>query len=303
MRIVQTLILAIIAPVLSGRLLAADELSIEHQGVGRHYLMHMPEAAGGARPLVIWLHGLQSANWQNDTRPEIDAAADRAGFVALYPAALQGRWNYSGQRDEKAKIVDADADDVGFIAKLMDDLVARQIADQRRVYVIGESRGGVMTFELMCHLADRIAAAAPLISGMLEGQRDACAPTRAVPIFAVDGTNDPIQFYDGWLLPTGRLLSVPETLEFWRREHGCTGEEHEMLPHRVAGDPTRILLIRWTGCGVEDSVRLYRINGGGHRVPSLTPPTDDDWARRAGRQNEDIETIDAFWEFAKRFSR
>ena len=76
-----------------------------------------------------------------------------------------------------------------------------------------------------------------------------------------------------------------------------------MLPHRVSGDPTRPLLIRWTGCAVEDSVRLYRVNGGGHRVPSLTPPADDDWARRAGRQNEDIETIDAFWEFAKRFRR
>jgi hypothetical protein len=39
------------------------------------------------------------------------------------------------------------------------------------------------------------------------------------------------------------------------------------------------------------------------RVPSLTPSADDDWTRRAGRQNEDIETIDAFWAFAKRSSR
>ena len=140
---------------------------------------------------------------------------------------------------------------------------------------------------------------------MLEGQRDACAPTRAVPIFAVDVTNDPdpIQFYDGWLLPTGRPLSIPETLEFWRRQHGCTGEEREMLLHRVAGDPTRILLIRRTGCAIEDSVRLYRVNGGGHRVPSLTPSVDDDWTRRADRQNEDIKMIDAFWELAKGFSR
>jgi polyhydroxybutyrate depolymerase len=250
MRIAHALTLAIFAAVLPAPLSAADDLSIEHQGVARHYLMHLPAGPGSARPLVIWLHGLQSPDWQNNTRPEIDAAAEREGFVALYPAALQGRWNYSGQRDEKAKIGDSDADDVGFIAKLMDDLVARQIAEPRRVYVIGESRGAVMTFELMCRLADRIAAAAPLISGMLEAQRDACAPTRAVPVFAVDGTNDPIQFYDGWLLPHGRLLSVPETLEFWRREHGCSGEERELLPHRVAGDPTRILLIRWTGCAV-----------------------------------------------------
>ena len=207
-----------------------------------------------------------------------------------------------GQRDEKAKIGEADADDVGFIAKLMDDLVARQISDPQRVYVIGESCGGVMSFELMCRLADRIAAAAPLISGKLEAQRDACAPTRAVPIFAVDGTNDPIQFYDGWLLPTGRLLSVPETLEFWRREHGCTGEEREMLPHRLAADPTRVELVEWIGCRTDNVVWLYRVADGGHQVPSFTA-VPESWVREAGRQNQDIETIDEFWKFAASFSR
>ena len=115
-----------------------------------------------------------------------------------------------------------------------------------------------------------------------------------MPIFAVDGTNDPIQRYDGWLFPTGRLLSVPETMEFWRRQHGCTGQKATSLPHRIGADPTRLLLVEWTGCTAEDAVRLYRVSGGGHHVPSFAPAPDDDWARHAGRQNQDIETIDEF---------
>jgi poly(3-hydroxybutyrate) depolymerase len=52
----------------------------------------------------------------------------------------------------------------------------------------------------------------------------------------------------------------------------------------------------------EDAVRIYRVNGGGHHVPSFTPVPDDDWATQAGRQNHDIETIGEFWAVAKRFS-
>jgi polyhydroxybutyrate depolymerase len=191
---------------------------------------------------------------------------------------------------------------VGFIRSLIDDLAARRLVDPKRVYAIGDSRGGLMTFELMCHLADRIAAAAPLITGMPEGQRAACKPARTVPIFAVDGTDDPVQPYDGWLFPTGRLLSVPETMEFWREQHSCIGQKARLLPHRIEADPTRLLLVEWRGCTTEDAVRLYRVIGGGHQAPSFAPAPDDDWARQAGRQNQDIETLDEFWAFAKKFS-
>jgi polyhydroxybutyrate depolymerase len=229
--------------------------------------------------------------------------AGRTGFVAAYPEALELRWNYTGQLGAKVMAGDQIADDAGFIGKLIDRLTEQKIVDPSRVYVIGESRGGLMAFELMCRMADRIAAAAPLITGMTEAQRDACNPSRPVPVFAVNGTGDPIQRYDGWLFPTGRLLSVPETMEFWRLRHGCTGQKATPLPHRFATDPTRMLLVEWTGCRTEGAVRLYRVEAGGHRVPSLEPAPDDDWAKRAGPRSRDIETIDEFWSFARRFSR
>jgi len=276
--------------------------SVEHQGVARPYLMHLPQGKSGALPLVVYLHGLRSDDWHNHSWPELDATADREGFVATYPEAIKGRWNFSGQRDEKMKIGDEPADDIGFLAKLIDDLVSRGVADPKRVYAIGESRGSLMSFELMCRLADRIAAAGALISGMIAGQRDACAPSRAVPVFALAGTADPVQFYDGWLLPSGRLLSVPETMEFWRVRHGCTGQTLTELPHRLGDDTTRLTLIQWTGCTTENAVRLYRVDGGGHRVPSLRTAPEQEWEKKFGRQNHDIETIDTFWDFAKSFA-
>jgi polyhydroxybutyrate depolymerase len=282
---------------------AEEGQAIEHQGVARHYLMHRATGKVGMLPLLIYLQGLRPGDWRNHTWLELDAAADREGFVAVYPEALQHRWNYTGQLSEKVKAGDAIADDVGFIAALIDQLVSQGVADPKRVYVIGESRGGLMGFELMCQLAGRIAAAGALITGMTEGQRDACAPAIAVPVFVLAGSADTMQAYDGFLAPTGRLLSVPETMEFWRVRHGCTGQKMSPLRHRIEDDPTSITLVQWTGCTIDDGVRLYRVDGGGHRVPSLTVAPEDDWAKKAGRQNHDIETIDAFWDFAKRFAK
>lgn len=282
---------------------AGDDFLIEHEGTARHYLMHRPPSAeNSARPVVIYLHGLRPADWKNHTQSEIDAAADREGFVAVYPEAVEHRWNYAGPPDGTTQAHGKAVDDVGFISILLDELVGRKIADPTRIYVIGDSRGGLMTFELMCRLADRIAAAGPLISGMTDAQREACKPALAVPVFVVAGVNDPIQPYDGWLSDARRLLSVPETMEFWRQLHGCTGQTRKLLPHRNQADGTRVALWEWTGCRTPNAVKLYRVAGGGHQVPSFTSASPE-WVTQAGAQNQDIETIDEFWGFAKQFSR
>jgi polyhydroxybutyrate depolymerase len=157
-----------------------------------------------------------------------------------------------------------------------------------------------MTYTVMCQLADRIAAAGPLISGMSSLQIAECNPPRAVPLFALGGTNDNWQPYDGFLGKESRLLSVPETVEFWRVRHRCTGQESKLLPHRLSEDTTRIVLSEWTGCATEGAVRLYRVNGGGHQVPTFAPGNPE-WIKKAGRVNHDIETAEEFWSFAKKF--
>jgi hypothetical protein len=53
---------------------------------------------------------------------------------------------------------------------------------------------------------------------------------------------------------------------------------------------------------VDGAVRLYRVNGGGHQVPTFAPD-DPEWIKKAGRRNHDIETAEEFWSFARKFSR
>jgi polyhydroxybutyrate depolymerase len=188
-------------------------------------------------------------------------------------------------------------DDLGFIRVLIDDLIAKNIADPKRVYVTGMSRGGLMSFTVACALADRVAAAVPLITPMTEYQRDDCKPARLMPLLALAGTADPSQPFNGVKWPLGRLLSVPETMKFWCMLHGCRQMDMTPVAHRQASDPTSVVVVSWTQCASGAPLRLYRVRGGGHRLPSL-----DDTPEKPGRfglRNRDFETAEIVWAFFK----
>ena len=286
---------------------AAEPLTIEHQGLTREYLEHRSSAPATApQPLLIYLHGVRPPNWKNHTEPTIDALADREAVIVVYPKAVRERWNYAAvMGSPPAMAGNKMADDIAFISKLIDLYTSTKGADAKRVYVMGDSRGGLMTFSLMCRLAGKIAAAAPMITGMTDIQIKSCKPSRAVPLMVVAGSKDPVQPYDGWLYPESgyRLLSVAETMEFWRVQHGCKGQTAALIPHRVQEDATKLWKIDWTDCKLEGAVTLFGVDGGGHQVPGLVVHPDSEWLRQGGPQNHDIETIEEFWTFAKTFSR
>lgn len=288
---------------------SAETLRVTHQGVERVAELHRPAMApAGPRPLVIALHGRsQSAKQLREgvgcCGLSFDALANREGFAVLYPEAVGLEWSYGRPIMAPMPAIDGEpVDDLGFIRSLIDGLVARQIADPARIYVTGVSRGGLMAFTLACALADRIAAFAPLITGMTDLQRDDCRPARPVPLLVIAGTNDLAQSYDGALARHGRLLSVPETMEFWRAQHGCTGQDIRLLPLREKPFRTTVLRVDWTGCKGNAPVTLYRVQGGGHQVPSLAP-SDERTDSRFGPRNRDIETVEELWTFFKATSR
>lgn len=296
------LILSIFLSICQAR--ADDVVTLTHQGVARTAMIYEPPGLpAGPAPVVIGLHGRGQSIDRFRGWLHLDSTADRQGFRVVYPVAIDKEWSYGRPIARLMPTVnDQPADDLGFIRLLIDNLIAAKRADPTRVYVTGASRGGLMTFTLACALADRVAAVAPLITGMTEYQRDACKPAKAMPIIAVDGTNDRDLPYDGWMFPLGRLLSVPETIEYWRMQNGCTKEAGKEIQHRDPSDPTSIWRIDWTDCSSGAPLRLYRVNGGGHQVPSLSPNSEINF-KHFGTRNHDIETADEIWSFVKNFSR
>jgi polyhydroxybutyrate depolymerase len=274
---------------------ADDAGTLRYQGVDRHYVLHKGTHEVAPAPVVVALHGLDETLEALRGSWTMDAVADREGFDILYPEALAGRWAYVDSRP--VALPDGGlVDDIGFINSLLDKLMAEHVVDAAHVYVAGASNGGLMAWTLACATSDRIAAVAPLITGMIERQVEQCHPQRLVPLVVIAGTDDWVQAYDGAMAPTFRLLSVPESLEYWRRLRGCQSRKLSEPPRHEPTDPTAAVLVEWTECKDPSPQRFYRIEGGGHFLPSFAPLSGREKRRHGGR-SQTIETAEELWSF------
>ncbi|MBK8254519.1 MAG: prolyl oligopeptidase family serine peptidase [Polyangiaceae bacterium] len=123
-------------------------------------------------PLVIFFHGPEGTPAQVDKRTawrklaaKFDVSGDAAhpGFVLLMP---QGRLL---KRDKTGAIFDSDFVgennvDVAFVDALVADLQKRGLIDKKRVYTLGESKGGLMAATYAMLRADKVAAFAAFAS-------------------------------------------------------------------------------------------------------------------------------------------
>jgi polyhydroxybutyrate depolymerase len=283
---------------------ADDVLTFTLQGIKRTATLYRPaELQDGPAPVLIALHGRGQTVESFREWLHFETAADREQFLVAYPEAVETDWSYGRPILKPMPAVNGEiVDDVAFIRRLIDELTISKQVNPARIYVAGISRGGLMAYTIACALADRVAAVAAVISPMTEYQRQDCRPAKPVPLMVVAGTHDRLQPYDGWLAPAGRLLSVPETMEYWRAQNGCRNQRWVDIPHLEPSDPTRIWLLQWTDCESGKSLRLYRVNGGGHQAPSLAPSSQEE-IKKFGLRNRDVESADEIWSFVKDYSR
>ena len=257
---------------------AGQARTLEHQGIERHYYLHNIEAAASAPvPLVVSLHGYRGTDQALAERDELSQiaweplsrVADRERFIVAYPHAWLGRWS-SSEGLENITLEDGrTVDDVGFVFGMIARLVDEGLADAERVYLTGFSDGAIMSYKLLCTAEAPFAAAAPAAGTMYQKHRDTCAATVPIPLLAIAGTNDRSVPYDGWLFPTGREISIPETMEHFRLLHGCTGQTAKLRDDRITGDGSRVREVVWTGCGTP---KRRQAAPGRRRRPQLAEP-------------------------------
>lgn len=279
----------------------AENASLSFQGIDRPYLLHNA-AKGNPRPLVVALHAWDQPTDDLQQSWTMDAVAEREGFAVVYPRSLKGRWSYVETRSVRLPNGEGTVDDLGFLRALIDRLIEDKVADPGRIYVAGVSNGALMTWTLACGLADRLAGAAPLLSGMVQRQLEQCRPGRQLPLLVIAGTEDWTQPYDGWIVPGHRLLSIPESLEFWRRQRGCDWVERYFVPPHAPDDRTRAVRVDWTDCTDSAPMRFLRIEGGGHVLPSYVPLSDREKPGH-GQRSRTVETAEEIWRFFRSSAR
>ncbi|WP_168201512.1 alpha/beta hydrolase family esterase [Phreatobacter aquaticus] len=270
---------------------------------GNRTMLVTDHGRGRPAPLVIVLHDALGSSELVRRSMTWDAIAARDGLIVAYPQGLRQVWN-DARPDGAIVASGARADDIAFLRRLVGDLVAQGKVDRRRVYVAGVGQGGRLVYRLACDAGDVFGAAAALLATLPASLVRDCrgAP---VPLMIMAGTEDPLSPWGG--NPgrqggEGATLSSEATFAFFRERHSCRGAEGRAVPDRTAEDGSKVVVMEGAGCRV--SLRLYHIEGGGHRVPGLVeqPPLSLR-GPALGRQNRDIDAAEEIWAFFRDKSR
>lgn len=232
----------------------------------------VPPAHDGstALPLVVLLHGYSASAAVQDAYFGTSRAARVDGFYLLLPDGTSDTsgnrfWNAGACCDLGATGVD----DVGYLTGLLDTVEATVPVDTSRVYFIGHSNGGFMSYRMACELGDRITALASLAG--TEGVSQVCEPSGAVSVLHVHGTLDATVLYSGGLLAGVPYIGAEAEVAAWRTRNGCSDTSAASGPHdydsAVLGPESDVTT--WSSCDEGSIVELWRMNASSH-IPGVT---------------------------------
>ncbi len=263
----------------------------------RMYYQHT--AATTPAPVVIVLQG--DGGSINDARKlGFEELADTQGFTTIYPKTIKRQWN-DGRRSDFVR--ETNIDDVGFIKAIIDKLVEDKVADPQRIYITGFSDGGIMAYRAACELADSVAAIAPVSASMPAGYQYICKPARAVPVLAINGTNDSTVPWSGgkfnsrdYKNDNGEVLAVKMSLGFWHKRDRCLKKPiNDSVAQQVNSSVFSVVRVHhWEGCDVQ----LYEIVGAQHGWPGRASAVAFNREAASGESNQ-MDATQVIWNFFK----
>jgi polyhydroxybutyrate depolymerase len=290
-----------------------QQFTIDFAGSAREYLVHVPARAEAGRklPVVLNFHGGGSDAPTQKAYSQMDATADRHGFIVVYPQGVPPAPGVQGLRTWNAgkccgPAQRTEADDVGFALAVLDDLARRTPVDRRRIYATGISNGGMMAYRLAVDASKRVAAVAS-VAGQVEVTK--FAPSRPVAVMEFHSVDDPRALYEGGLGPPfpgtaiqNRFDSVQEGIDAWVAYDGCrrkpkTGPTAQGKPG-TGDEGETATRITYAPCKQGTEVVLWKLTGSGHVWPGT--PIDVSATPRGAVLGEPTRLVDAnelMWEF------
>ena len=240
-----------------------ESQSIDVGGMRRDFLVHVPAGLGAQAPMVLAFHGGGGGAEGFGTRTGLVEAADRMGFILVLPEGVRGSWNTGGQ-EKVGYSSRANLDDVGFVAGVIDTMLASYPVDPGRVYAAGMSAGGMLTYRLACELPGRFSAVA-VVAGTMDTV--SCPGVQNVSLLHIHGTNDQnVPFEGGAGQLSADAASYPPVMtgiQTFKAGDQCTSGASTTT--RPAQDTSCEI----SSCSDGETVELCTVQGGGHAWPGI----------------------------------
>jgi polyhydroxybutyrate depolymerase len=309
------------------------EKSIVHDNLTRWYLEYRPDSIVTSDrtpyPMVILFHGGTQSMREIMGRTSYGTnrwltISDDNGFLLLVPNGVNLETGDTYGDDQNwidvrnsggAGLNISTYDDVDFVAQLIQQYVTNENfnVDPKRVYSVGSSNGGLMTYSLLLRTPELFAAGAAFIANLPASTSTTESipyPNQTTPIMIMNGNKDRLMKWDGGILnsgPGGVVRSAHETRDFWIQANSASTADaiYTTLPNRNWFDRCRIRSEYYppdiNRNPLAAPVHFYEMDGSGHGVPSTRGFFN---IRRnlydlllSGPSCHDVNGADIAWEF------
>lgn len=223
-------------------------------------------------PLVVLLHGFGASGTIQEAYFQFQPLAEERGFLYVHP---DGTVNQIGRQFWNATDAccgfQTTVDDSAYLLALIEQVEADYNVDPKRIYLVGHSNGGFMSYRMACDHADKIAAIASL-AGATFADASQCDPSEPVSVLQIHGTADGTIPYTGGTILGNDHPSAPTTVDTWAGYDGCAATTVDTaaaldMDANLAGAETTTQAFE--GCPTGIGVELWTIDGGAH-IPART---------------------------------
>ena len=258
----------------------SDSLLIDNHQRTFHYTF--PVLPGSS--LVFVLHGSGGSGQEMMKRtPALFQAAKSEKVVFVYPDGYKKYWNEC--RKEASSLANQEnIDENAFFGQMIDYFKQRYQIDSSRVFSVGTSGGGHMSYKLALTMPQKLTAITAIIANLPDTSNLDCVESRlALPVMIINGTADPLNRYEGGMMESanfrmGKVRSTDQTFSYWARLGGYTGPPVMTLVEDT--DPTDQKTIeRYTYREPnKPEVVLLKVIGGKHDYPNDIDVHLEAWA-------------------------
>lgn len=286
------------------RVVLRGEMLVEMPGEvpSRYYILNIPEHIDPIKPapLVLMFHGGGGTpeNIRNVSR--FNRLAEQYGFVVAYPSGTGSNprflyWNVLASRTYASQ---ENMDDLGFVERLIKDIINKTNVDTNRIYAAGFSQGGMLSYRLACdpNLSAKIAAIAT-VGATMTVPHEQCHASRPMSVISFHGAKDPIILYEGGIsskIPRNDRIArdgVEEGLMYWIKLSGLDTKP-------VASGSRGAADMRQYGPNEQgQEIVSWVLQDGGHTWPGGTMNLPE-WLM--GPINRDIDASTLIWDFFSR---
>ncbi len=231
-------------------------------GPDRPVTLEVPDDYDAAKPypLLLMIHGYMASGIAEESLLHLSEPARARGFLYAHP---DGTFDKSGARywnDWPGGHDNSTVDDVGYLGKLVADIRAAYNVDAKRIYFMGHSNGGAMSYRMACERSDIVAAVAILAGDMPVAVDSICKPNAEVHLLNTHGDMDSAVLYAG----NASYLGAKACSEFWSKRGHCKSSGAGAPLDLTDGPGAETSVLRYSGCDPAGAVELWTIAGAGH---------------------------------------